>query len=127
MRREGQSFVYDKKKAPLYGLTALLLGIAPLMYFLSRPISQAAGIQGVPASQTAKQTDSKRNATITPGGPKDSGSEATGPVVQAPGQGAVAGAGSEAGKGEGGPVKPKGKDNLTAFAGEQGAGGAVPK
>ncbi|GGO33474.1 hypothetical protein [Deinococcus humi] len=39
----------------------------------------------------------------------------------------MAGAGSEAGKGEGGLVKPKGKDNLTAFAGERGTGGAVTK
>lgn len=126
MRREGQGFVYDKKKAPLYGLAALLLGIAPLMYFLSRPATQAAGIQGLPASQTAKQTDTNpKNAKVTTGKPTDSGAKETGPIGEAPGTGAGAKAG--VGTGTGGPVKPKGKDNLTAFAGEQGTGGAAPK
>lgn len=37
MREENGVFVFDKKKAPVYGLLTLGLILGPLMYFLSKP------------------------------------------------------------------------------------------
>lgn len=57
MRREGKGFVYDKRKAPLYGLAALFFILGPFMYFLSRPPLKAAEAKNPPGSTTTPHED----------------------------------------------------------------------